>query len=128
MDREGDMQGGLSWGHSSCQEREGGQESSRRSLVRVLPSRLRPEPSRSPVPGVQQGCDVGGRPPKARMRSPIPEACIPDLTLLSHSLASVGLLFPSLSFHSDIAIPGLRQEPSAFKGLRNVSRILSAGF
>lgn len=64
---------------------------------------------------------MGGLPPKARMRSPIPEACIPDLTLLCHFLAAEGLLFPSLSFCSDIAIPGLQQEPS--KG-----PVASAGF
>lgn len=73
------------------------------------------------APAVRQGCNVGGRPRKARMRSPIPEACIPDLTLLCHLLAAEGLLFPSLSFCSDIAIPGLQQEPS--KG-----SVASAGF
>lgn len=80
------------------------------------------------APAVRQCCNVGGRAPKARMRSPIPEACIPDLTLLCHLLAAEGLLFPSLSFCSDTAIPGLQQEPCAFKELGNVSRILSAGF
>lgn len=64
---------------------------------------------------------MGGLPPKARMRSPIPEACIPDLTLLCHLLAAEGLLFPSPSFCSDIAIPGLQQEPSKGSGA-------SAGF
>jgi len=80
------------------------------------------------APAVRQCCDVGGRPPKAGMRSPIPEACIPDLTLLCHLLAAEGLLFPSPSFCSDIAVAGLQQEPCAFKGLRTSAGFYLLGF
>lgn len=80
------------------------------------------------APAVRQGCDVGGRLPKAGMRSPVPKACIPDLTLLCHLLAAEGLLFPSPSFHSDIAMPGLQQEPCAFKRLRTSAGFYLLGF
>lgn len=115
-------EGGI--GSAALESREGGQESLCWSPVRVLPSHLHPEPSKLS----RQSCDVGGRPPKATMRSPIPEACIPDLTLLCHFLAAKGLLFPSLSFCSDIAIPGLQWEPCAFKGLRTSAGFYLLGF